>query len=114
MPMYPVLPRNSSPAPPGLVTVDGRTFSLEKAEIQSRAEGGIASTTLRQTYRNPHPEPLEAIYTLSLPADGAVIGYTIRMGDRVIRGEVERREEAHTRYRKALEEGRVGGLLEQE
>ena len=54
------------------------------------------------------------IYTLPLPADGAVLGYVIRVGDRVIRGEIERRERAEARYREALYEGRTGGLLEQD
>ena len=112
MPMPSVM--RSTPAPAGLITVDGKTFPLLKAEIHSRAEGGIAATQLHQTYRNPHREPLEAVYTLPLPADGAVIAYTIRMGERIIRGVVESREAAQEKYRKALEEGRVGGLLEQE
>jgi Ca-activated chloride channel homolog len=99
---------------PGLVSVDGKMFPLEKAEIRARAGGGIARTILRQVYRNPHQEPLEAIYTLPLPADGAVIGYCIRVGELLIQGEVERREAAAARYRKALEEGRLGGLLDQE
>jgi Ca-activated chloride channel homolog len=113
MPVLNVL-RHSTAGPSGLISVDGKTFPLEKAEVFARAEGGIAATTLLQTYRNPHRESLEAIYRLPLPADGAVIGFTIRIGERIIRGEVERREAAHEKYRKALEEGRVGGLLEQE
>ena len=45
--------------PVGLVTVDGRTFPLESASLKARAEGGIAATTLSQSFRNPYAEPLE-------------------------------------------------------
>ncbi len=103
-----------SACPAGLVSVDGRNYPLKSACITGRAEGGIAATTLTQTYGNPYEEPLEVLYTLPLPASGAVIGYAIRLGQRVVRGEVRRREEAKEQYRKALFEGRTAALLEQD
>lgn len=104
------------PAAPGaaLVTVDGRTYPLDSARIAARAEGGLALTTLTQEFRNPYDEPLEVLYTLPLPADGAVIGYVIQIGERVIRGEIEKREVAKVAYEQALFEGRTAGLLEQD
>ena len=108
------LPRTDSSRPAGLVSVDGRTYPLKSARIDARAEGGVAATTFIQTYDNPYKEPLEVFYTLPLPANGAVIGYTIRLGNRVIRGEVRKRTEAREEYRKALVEGRTAALLEQD
>jgi Ca-activated chloride channel family protein len=108
------LPRTNSQRAAGLVSVDGRTYPLKSARLEARAEGGVAATTFTQTYSNPYEEPLEVLYTLPLPADGAVTGYTIRLGSRVIRGEVRRRTEAQEQYRKALLEGRTAALLEQE
>src|SRR5437773_6031074 len=105
----------SRPArPAGLASVDGRTYPLKSARLEARAEGGIAATTFTQTYGNPYEEPLEVLYTLPLPASGAVVGYSIRLGERVIRGEVRKRAEAQEEYRKALLEGRTAALLEQE
>ncbi len=101
-------------APTGLVAVDGRSFPLESTAIRAQAEGGLALTVLTQEYRNPYQEPLEVGYTMPLPADGAVLGYTIHLGERVIRGEIERREKARADYIRALEEGRSAGLLEQQ
>jgi len=54
------------------------------------------------------------VYTLPLPADGAVIGYEMRMGARIVRGEVRSREDARAAYDKALFEGRQAALLEQD
>jgi Ca-activated chloride channel family protein len=108
------LPKNDRYQQSALVSVDGRTYPLKSASINARAEGGIAATTLTQAYENPYAEALEVLYTLPLPADGAVTGYTIRLGKRVIRGEVQKREEARTQYRKALLDGRAAALLEQE
>jgi len=97
-----------------LVSVDGKTYPLESARLLARAEGGVATTTLLQTFANPHPEPLEVLYTLPLPADGAVLGYTVRIGEKTIRGEVQPREVAARAYREALYAGRTAGLLEQQ
>jgi Ca-activated chloride channel family protein len=98
----------------GLVAVDGRTYPLQSARVVARAEGGVAMTTLTQVYGNPHDEALEVIYTLALPADGVVIGYTIRIGDTSIRGEIETREKAVEAYREAIYAGRTAGLLDQD
>src|SRR5512134_795525 len=100
---HPTLPARTGAA---LATVDGRSYPLESARLVARAEGGLALTTLVQEFRNPHAEPLEVQYTLPLPADGAVIGYTVRFGDRVIRGEIEKRAEARDAYMHAVAEGR--------
>ncbi|HYM80824.1 MAG TPA: VIT domain-containing protein [Candidatus Limnocylindria bacterium] len=97
-----------------LVAVDGRTYPLKSARIDARAEGGLAFTTLVQSYLNPYAEPLEVLYTLPLPADGAVVGYCFRLGEKLIRGEVERRDDAEAIYRSALEQGRAASLLEQD
>lgn len=98
----------------GLVSTDGKTFPLTHAGLKSQAQGGMAHSVLSQRYRNPHAEPLEVIYTLPLPADGAVLGYTITLGERVVRGEIKARDEAREDYYKALERGHTAGLLEQE
>ena len=99
---------------PSLVSVDGRAYPLRAATIRARASGGVAATTLIQEFANPHDEALEVVYTLPLPADGAVLGYTIHVGERVIRGEIEPREKAEADYRKALYEGKTAGLLEED
>lgn len=103
-------------APPrsGLLSQDGRTYPLESVQVDARTEGGIALTTLRQRFRNPYAEALEVLYTLPLPADGAVLGYTITMGERRIVGEIQTREAAAEAYREAIYEGRTAGLLEQD
>lgn len=98
----------------GLVAVDGRTFPLRSAHLDARAEGGLAETVLTQAYANPHAEPLEVLYTMPLPADGAVVAYTFRLGERVVRGRIEKKETAREAYLRALEEGRTAGLLEQQ
>ncbi len=112
--MDPATVEVTAPKRPGLVSVDSRTYPLESVRLEGRAEGGIALSRLVQRFRNPHDEALEVVYTLPLPADGAVLGYVVRIGEKVVRGEIEPREKAEADYRRALYEGRTAGLLEQE
>jgi len=97
-----------------LVSTDGKELPLRAVEIGAEAAGGLASTELRQIFRNPYEEPLELTYKFPLPARGAVAGYEIRVGERVIRGEIDRRGAARERYEQALVEGRTAALLDQE
>ncbi len=106
--------RPAPPAATGLVAVDGRSFPLRAAAIRATAGGGIARTVFTQSYANPYFEPLEVLYTLPLPADGAVVGYTIHLGEKVITGQIEKRETAAKMYAEALAAGRMAGLLSAE
>ncbi|GAB4370084.1 MAG: VIT domain-containing protein [Acidobacteriota bacterium] len=98
----------------GLVAVDGRTFPLRSVRFMARARGGLALTRLVQRYENPWNEPLDVIYVMPLPADGAVLDFTVRLGERVIRSEVESVDQAREDYERALVEGRSAGIVEQE
>ncbi|HZO16923.1 MAG TPA: VIT domain-containing protein, partial [Polyangiaceae bacterium] len=97
-----------------LVTPDGRTLPLEGTSLETTACGGIARTVLRQRFRNVFAEPLQVVYQVPLPADGAVSGYAFVIGDRRIVGEVDKKEAARERYEQALVEGRSAALLEQD
>jgi Ca-activated chloride channel family protein len=97
-----------------LVSTAGHVLPLRRIELTCEAFGGIARTRLLQHFSNKNAHPLELTYTFPLPADGTVSGYEIRAGNRVIRGRVERRDEARAQYEAARLEGRTAGLVEQE
>jgi Ca-activated chloride channel family protein len=96
------------------VTSTGRTLPLLGAALAADAAGGVARVTVEQWFRNPYAEPLAVTYSLPLPADGAVSGFSFRVGARRVVGEVDRREEARERYEEALAEGKSAALLEQD
>lgn len=97
-----------------LVSTSGRTLPLERTEIRAEGGGGLARTVLVQHFRNPHPEALRVTYKLPLPADGAVGGFSFRIGDELVEGEVDRKQAARERFERALVEGRTAALVEQE
>ncbi|MDQ2732639.1 MAG: VWA domain-containing protein, partial [Armatimonadota bacterium] len=65
-------------------------------------------------FRNPSSGPVEAIYTFPLPHDAAVDGMSMQIGDRIIKGEIKRKEEAREIYEAAKAAGKSTALLDQE
>ncbi len=97
-----------------LVAVDGRTLPLRGVGIRADAAGGLARVVLEQHFVNSYAEPLRVTYQVPLPPEGALAGYTVRVGDRRLVGEVERLTAARERFEGALLEGRSAGLVEQD
>ena len=97
-----------------VVTADGRELPLRATRLVVRAQGGLATVRLLQAFANPFAEPLQVTYQLPLPADAAVAGFCFRIGDRTVRGEIDRRQAARERFERAIAEGRTAGLVEQD
>ncbi|KKY13397.1 putative von willebrand domain containing protein [Diplodia seriata] len=72
-------------------------------------------TLLTQTFTNP--DQTKAIknvrYTFPLYDGVSVVGFTCRIGDRLIKGQVKEKEKAKSDFNQAVERGQVAGLLEQ-
>jgi len=91
-----------------------QVFPLEHTEVEAQIAGNLSRVEVKQTFSNPYDLPLEATYKFPLPEDAAVDDMEIRIGDRVIRGIIKKREEAKQIYERAKQEGKTAGLLEQE
>jgi Ca-activated chloride channel family protein len=96
--------------------VDGKqqVFPLQHTEVMAKVAGNVSRVEVTQTFTNPFKEPLEAVYKFPLPEDAAVDDMEIKVGDRIIRGLIKKREEAKQIYQQAKEQGKTAGLLEQE
>ncbi len=67
-----------------------------------------------QRFTNPDKTPLEATDEFPLPDESAVDDMEIRIGDRVIKGVIKKREQARQIYETAKGEGKTRTLLEQQ
>ncbi len=97
-----------------LVTSDGRSLALVSAQLRGEARGGIARLVLEQRFVNSYDENLSVTYRMPLPADGAVSGYEFEIGDRVIKGVIDRKRAAREKFERAIASGHTAALLEQE
>ncbi|MDQ7824988.1 MAG: VIT domain-containing protein [Candidatus Eremiobacteraeota bacterium] len=89
-------------------------FPLEKVEYIAHIADGIAWVEVRQSFRNPYDEPVEAVYTFPLAGGAAVNHFELRVGERVITGRARERVHARESYHEALRQGKRAALLEQE
>jgi Ca-activated chloride channel family protein len=100
------------------VVVDGRPvqkdFPLKHTEVHAEVSGPVTRVEVTQTFANPYEETIEAVYVFPLPHEAAVNDLTMRLGERVIRGVIDRRAEARRIYETAKAQGKVAALLEQE
>ena len=100
---------------PQLRLVDGaEALPLKHTDVHAEITGIVAEVEVRQTYRNTKDEAIEAIYTFPLPENSAVRDMEIVIGDRTIRAEIQRRDEARRTYERARARGNTAALLEQE
>jgi Ca-activated chloride channel family protein len=99
------------------VVLDGKSSApmpLRHTDVQADIAGIGARVTVRQQFTNPSRTPIEAVYTFPLPHDAAVDRMSIRIGSRLIEGEIKERNEARRVYDAARAQGRVAALLDQE
>ncbi|MDA1007643.1 MAG: VIT domain-containing protein [Planctomycetota bacterium] len=91
---------------------------LSHTDVVADVSGPFSRVTVVQTYTNPYPNKIEAVYTFPLSHRGAVDRMTMRIksadGERVVLGAVKERGQARQMYESARDSGYVASLLEQE
>jgi Ca-activated chloride channel family protein len=73
---------------------------------------GFAMTEVHQTFYNPNPENLEAMYSFPLPKSASLSEVTIYVGEREIHGEVLEKQKARQIYEDEKSRGNETGLAE--
>ncbi|MBX9685925.1 MAG: VIT and VWA domain-containing protein [Candidatus Obscuribacterales bacterium] len=87
---------------------------LKHTDVKASVSGYISRVSVKQTFQNKFSQKIEAVYTFPLPENAAVDEMTMRIGDRVIKGNIKKREEAREIYESAKAQGHVASLLDQE
>ncbi|MCH8979957.1 MAG: VWA domain-containing protein [Armatimonadetes bacterium] len=101
-------------APPDREGGSPRACPLKSTDVTVDIAGIAARVTLVQTFTNPYKTPIEAVYTFPMRSGAAVDRMRIKIGDRVIEGEIKRAEEARMIYDAARAAGQIAALLDQE
>lgn len=89
-------------------------FPLQSTDVTAQLDGPLATVRVAQVFANPFVRTIEAAYVFPLPHDAAVADFTMRVGERQIRGIVRERAEAERIYRDARSRGYVASLLAEE
>ena len=83
-------------------------------EVRMGIGGMVARIDVVQYFHNPFDEWQEGVYVFPLPEGAAVDRVRLRIGDRVIVGEIKDRQEAAEAYQTARTAGTRATLVEQE
>ncbi|KAL8954592.1 MAG: hypothetical protein Q9183_007029, partial [Haloplaca sp. 2 TL-2023] len=97
-------------------TADRVEFHLPQVQLKAHTTilSDTSRTTLNQTFLNPTNDAIkECIYTFPMYDGVSVVGFTCRIGSRVLRGLVKERSQAKATYDAAVSRGEIAGLLEQ-
>lgn len=98
-------------------TKDKKMFgqcTLQHTAVDAQISGYVARVSVTQKFHNSHKKKVEVVYNFPLPESGAVDDMTMRVGDRVVKGEIKRREEAQQIYQNAAAQGYTAALLDQQ
>ena len=85
-----------------------------KTDVHMRITGMIARVQVTQHFTNPSAEWMEGVYVFPLPEQSAVDHLNMKVGQRVIEGQVKERDSARKTYEAAKQEGKKTSLIEQE
>jgi Ca-activated chloride channel family protein len=86
----------------------------QSTHIRAQVTGNVARVHVTQKFENPGDEWVEGLYVFPLSAGAAVDELEMLVGERRIRGEIKRKQEARATYEKARSEGRRASLVDQE
>jgi Ca-activated chloride channel family protein len=100
---------------PGLSLTAGNTeFPVTGVDITGNVDGDGIVWNITAVFKNPLDSPVEASFTLPLPNGGAVVGMSMKIGDRIIEADIKEREAARVEYEQAKEQGFTTALFEQD
>jgi len=83
-------------------------------EVHIAVSGLTARTEVKQTFANPTGEWREGVYLFPLPDKAAVDHLDMRIGARVIEGQIQEKQAARAAYEQAKTDGKKATLVEQE
>lgn len=87
---------------------------LLATDVEIRVVGHVARARVTQRFRNHQADSYEGTYVFPLPENAAVDRLRMRIGERVVEGEIHEKAKARTTYAQAKAAGRRAALLEQE
>ena len=89
-------------------------FPLQEVDVKGEVQGLLYSATLTQKFCNERDERMEAVYVFPLPPKAAVHGFKLKVGERLIEGEIKERGQARREYQAAVQQGHRAALMEEE
>jgi len=85
-----------------------------KTDVSMKITGMLARVTVEQHFTNPTQLWQEGIYVFPLPDDSAVDRLRMKIGERIIEGQIKEKQQARKIYIQAKKQGKKAALIEQQ
>jgi len=112
-PTFEVISATSSNGTTSPAETNAEAFPLKSTLVRGTISGVIADVTVEQTYTNTGATPIEARYVFPASTRAAVHGVEMRIGQRVIKAQIQEKAQAKATFEKAKSENKTASLLEQ-
>ncbi len=87
-------------------------IKIESHDLHVTINNGFSKVKVTQTFFNPNPNTQEAIYSFPIPEGASLSEMTITSGDKMLTGEVVRKEKGRKIYEEEKSQGNDAGLSE--
>ena len=94
--------------------VDLRELALKKVKITGNVIGKFGTFEIEQMYKNNTKEVLEVGYTFPIVETATVVGFEIKVGDKILKGKCKEKGEAKREYQQNIVKGNSAYMMEQE
>ncbi|MFY8326476.1 marine proteobacterial sortase target protein [Pseudoalteromonas sp. ZZD1] len=94
-----------APVTPGIIL---------QSDAKMTVTGLINHVIVTQHYRNENPFAVNARYVFPLPDESAVHAMTMRIGERIIKGQIDKKEQAEQRFQQAKKAGKQAAIVRQQ
>jgi len=94
--------------------VDLRELALKKVKITGNVIGKFGTFEIEQMYKNNTKEVLEVGYTFPIVETATVVGFEIKVGDKILKGKCKEKGEAKREYQQNTVKGNSAYMMEQE
>ena len=98
----------------GLMTNSDTRLPLKSVHIRAQLIDMISKVVIFQEYLNEENHPIEAKYVFPLDDSAAVCGFEAFINDKHVIGVCKEKEEAHRKYKEAIQAGHGAYLMDQE
>jgi Ca-activated chloride channel family protein len=85
-------------------------IQIRSHQVNVTLNNGFAQTEVLQTFFNPNPQDLEAVYAFPVPKSASLSEVTIITGEKTLQGEVLPKAEAEKMYEEEKKSGNDAGL----
>src|SRR5438477_3427510 len=94
--------------------VNNKPIPALETTAHLRIRGLLLRGEVTQKFHNDAASCIEAVYSFPLPENAAVDTLRMKVGERVIEGEIKEKGEAHQIYAQAKSEGKKASLLDEQ